>query len=806
MHVYLSPWVEPVAHWDAYRPAVADALSDAGHGYGAVDLRVDAGQVDGWCLVGSDGRVDVPGVVYLGDDPDDQTRASRLALDTRLGVTLPAGSLRRLVRELLLVEADDRPPGQRTRWGRLRPNLRRGLYEICLGGRVWDTFPVVSGGAVFTDDFNRPDETPVTGWDVILNSPFSLEAGRIKPDLSGRVSDARPAGFVTDTDDNYAQADGAWDIVTADTWWGVTCRGHATNPDGYIATVVKDSTTVPGPGTFIIYKSIGGAYVELASAATTTAAAWSGRAEASGSSITAKWTPAGGSEETLNVTDTDLVTGGRVAVTSFRRVWWDNFEGGDLGGAGAQTVELNHHSAATTIHQQTVSPGATTVALAHVDAAPSTHEASITTGALTVALAHLDASPTVHQASASVGTQAIELEHVPAVEVLLDESGDPILDEDGNQLYSEGFGAVIWSPAVALSAALVVATAHLDAAPTVHQQTVVPGAVTVELAHLDVSAAVHEATVGQTVALAHLDAAPTLHQPAVALVVAIAHLDASPVVHEAAASPGAATVALDYLDAAPAVHEASVLAGGAVVELVHIDASPTVHAAAVTAGATTVALDHLDASPAFHEAMVTVGGSVVEADHLDAAPAIHQQAVAVGATNVALDHVDASPIVHLAGVAFVVVTAHLDVAPTIHEAGAAVGAAVIEAAHVDASPGIHEATVTTGAVTVEANHLDVAATVHEASVDVSAPTITLDHLDASPTFHLASVAGGAVTVELAHLAAAAVIYTATVATFVLAERASHERPDAIFAHERLDATSTHRRPDASHGNRRFSTL
>lgn len=335
-HVYLSRWAEPVDEWDAYHPVIADQLADEGAGYGLIDLRADATAVDGWALVGSDARVDVAGAVYLGDTPDDTTpTVLRRAIDNRLGVTLPVGlSLRRLVRELLIVEADDRPLGQRTRWPQLKPSARRNLYRVCLAGREWDTWASARGGATVTDDFNRANaDPPGSPWTETSGSTWRIGSNRLE--WEGTIGYIRNDTDVG-SDDMYAEAEGSFVDAVTNNQVGVQCRMSTTGgSNGYMAFLDHPVTgsSMPAFRTsgFRIRRTTSGSRTDIVTVNTTIHTTFKLRIEADGSDVDASYWPAvSGTEETLSGTDIQISTGERGGFYANFDAWYDNFEAGDL--------------------------------------------------------------------------------------------------------------------------------------------------------------------------------------------------------------------------------------------------------------------------------------------------------------------------------------------------------------------------------------------------------------------------------------------------------------------------------------------
>lgn len=151
MPYYLAPYKGSGTTPDPFRPEGSDQP-----GWSAIDLRPDASVITGRCLLYLPVADANPLLRKLSDAKEEMIgTANRNALRTALGAsTLQDDAFASVVKELLV-----RPPAGR--WNRLQAVGDR--YEINLGGLLWEG-PVVSADA--SDDFNRANETPLSGGGV----------------------------------------------------------------------------------------------------------------------------------------------------------------------------------------------------------------------------------------------------------------------------------------------------------------------------------------------------------------------------------------------------------------------------------------------------------------------------------------------------------------------------------------------------------------------------------------------------------------------------------------------------------------
>lgn len=324
-HYYLATYVQ-------LEGGFAPSGFDAGDGnWGAIDLRPDVTVQAGRCLLGSDQQLPTsPGRFYLGDALDEPSAVLKSAIESRLGITLTDNKLRRIVRSLLVEHGDDK---RQDRWNALKPGVD-GRYRIYLVGLI-DEFPVVQGGAVITDDFNRADSTTLTpsaeGWSwtettTPIASNIDINANEAKAQNGSSAGSAAIARAESDlaTTDHYAQAN-------------CFASGNAAAVSG--VCVRFDASAVTFYGCFLdqndvsheIHKRVAGTRTQLAAVTTPTASGLLIRLEVNGSNL--EMFAAGVS--LITTTDTSITTGVRTGITgaavgAANRAKWDNFEAGDL--------------------------------------------------------------------------------------------------------------------------------------------------------------------------------------------------------------------------------------------------------------------------------------------------------------------------------------------------------------------------------------------------------------------------------------------------------------------------------------------
>lgn len=346
MEHYLAPWVGTGNEESGgpFRPPTDQA-------YSVLDWRGDCTVPDGWCLVAVAQRDNdlVRGRgVYLGDNLDD--RAAGVLLMRTLGLN-PKGDdrpdVRAAVLDLLLEHAtsDD----DRSRWNRLRPAGRR--HEVWLGGQRIVDVPVVRGGAVYTESFNKANSGtlgPDLTWTEVFNDS-EVVGNQMEMNTSSGV-EAR-AEHDCATNNNYAQ------IATMDgsAAWGTTFSYRALARYASAARTCYQAVLhyTGGILTDKINKQVTGTTTELASAFHSGGlGGWSFgdivRCEANGSTIRSLYN----GTATHEITDTAIATGTRggiaLTATNANDVGADDFEMGDLATPSAAAPRARRNVVVTT--------------------------------------------------------------------------------------------------------------------------------------------------------------------------------------------------------------------------------------------------------------------------------------------------------------------------------------------------------------------------------------------------------------------------------------------------------------------------
>ncbi len=241
---------------DPFRP-VTDSPA-----WSAIDLRPDPAQSSGFCVLSLPVRNDITGNLYLGDDLNRLSNANRNTLSSRLGITVESSTLRDLLPEILVQHA--RTDG--SRWRPLRPSA--GRYEIWLESLI-TSFPVVAGGATFTESFNKADAATigpdltwveVTGnWDVVSNTASiatssTLANARASHDSSGTDTYTQVILTTATTGplDNYPEGGPVCRFsASATTWYGFIRHAYHASNGGHSHSLRKvvagSETTIAGP-------------------------------------------------------------------------------------------------------------------------------------------------------------------------------------------------------------------------------------------------------------------------------------------------------------------------------------------------------------------------------------------------------------------------------------------------------------------------------------------------------------------------------------------------------------------------------
>lgn len=337
---WLTGYIGKGTDGDPFRPFGADELD----GWSAIDLRPDSAKVDGFALLAGAALPMKVGRISLGDDPDASSVAVRNGIQSKVGITLADSKLRRIVRSLLVEHAT--PPGDKTRWNPLQPELVGGVrrYRIYLGG-LFDEFPVLAGGAVITESFNKADSTtlgPGLSWTEVVGD-LAVVSNTLRGGGSPPFNAHARAESDLATVDHYAQ----FSLVTLnDTGGGtgsiVLVRSRfATAAD--TSYMFRRSKPTGATGTYRLDKRVAGTTTALTSAGTQALSVPETiRCEISGSSLVGKIS----GSSVATVTDTAITTGTRCGIGLFNDgvqgdAVIDSFEAGDITTAVARSFGLS---------------------------------------------------------------------------------------------------------------------------------------------------------------------------------------------------------------------------------------------------------------------------------------------------------------------------------------------------------------------------------------------------------------------------------------------------------------------------------
>jgi hypothetical protein len=171
----------------------------------------------------------------------------------------------------------------------------------------------------FTDDFNRADSSNLgAGW-VEVSGDWSIVSNQLSPGAAGGTIILRAATTAA-TDDNYSQVAITSATVASQ---GVWCRGDATIANGYLW---RNNGTQ-----WDLFAVVGGSFTVIATYAAAAANGDVMKVQAVGTAIKAFVNGV----QRASVTDTSVAAGKNLGIRSesVSGVRYDNFSGGDVGGA-----------------------------------------------------------------------------------------------------------------------------------------------------------------------------------------------------------------------------------------------------------------------------------------------------------------------------------------------------------------------------------------------------------------------------------------------------------------------------------------
>jgi hypothetical protein len=201
MYLYLSGFVGTGRHRDAFRsPGMSPGST-------ILDLRPDCTVPEGYCILSSPTPVNDPRVALIGEDPREPlSDSARVLIESLLGVTVTAGAP--LADVLLSLLAS--PPNTKQAWKPLKPTSAfgpnvRGIanpkrYELWMGNQLVAAVPYISGGASFSDNFNRANSSNDLGsdWTELLTNSYQILNNEVLADPN--VDDERVWMWATDCD------------------------------------------------------------------------------------------------------------------------------------------------------------------------------------------------------------------------------------------------------------------------------------------------------------------------------------------------------------------------------------------------------------------------------------------------------------------------------------------------------------------------------------------------------------------------------------------------------------------------------
>lgn len=320
-------WNESI---NAFRPKIDRTVPQ----WSGIDLRPNPNAVDGKCIVTCDPAALPPDALLVADEADALVGLSaqrRDEIGNALNITLDSSRLDLALFEIMTEHANTSDPNK---WNEIVPT-NENVYEIWLGEKIAE-FPVVSGGSVITETFNKANSTtlgPNLSWTEYGIADLRIVSNHVEVTNLAHNGWGR-ADTDLESDNNYGQIVFTQNTNTVHTGCAGCCRYSSS-----ANTCYQYGRTVPGDtGTsnFVhLDKLIAGTRTSLASVAFTWAlnVAYTLRCNANGSSV---WGYRDTTASHLAVTDSSITSGKRAGFYLFgnntsSRSQADSFEAGDLG-------------------------------------------------------------------------------------------------------------------------------------------------------------------------------------------------------------------------------------------------------------------------------------------------------------------------------------------------------------------------------------------------------------------------------------------------------------------------------------------
>ena len=205
-------------------------------------------------------------------------------------------------------------------------------------------------------------------------------------------------------------------------------------------------------------------------------------------------------------------------------------------GASAQSITLDVISAATTVHQPSITPGAVNISLPNIAAITTVYEPTVTALPINIALPVIAATTTVHQPSISVGAVNIAAPLIAST-------------------------TTVYEPQ--LNTSVSVALDAIPATTTVYGPTVAPGAVNISLPEIAATTSVNGPviTLGTGIVLDAIPAGTTINGPQITagpVDIAAPLIAATTTVYEPTVAIGAVNITLPAIPSATVVYNPAV--------------------------------------------------------------------------------------------------------------------------------------------------------------------------------------------------------------------------------------------------------
>lgn len=297
--------------------------------WSGIDLRPNSNILEGKCIVTCEQAALPSNSLLIADEATAEIRLStqrRSAIGSALNINLDSTRLDFALFEIMTEHASTPDPGK---WNEISPTVED-VYEVWLGSKIAE-FPVVSGGSVITESFNKANSTtlgPDLSWTEFGTGNLQVVSNHAE------VTNLLQDGFArADTDlessDNYGKIVFTPTVNVTHGVGAALCRYSSSANTAYEA-----GRTTQNTNTFYLNKVVAGTRTNLATTSFTYVlnTAYTFKVNANGSTISG--TRNGASE--LAVTDSSITTGTRAgfmlnANITTARSQGDSFEAGDLG-------------------------------------------------------------------------------------------------------------------------------------------------------------------------------------------------------------------------------------------------------------------------------------------------------------------------------------------------------------------------------------------------------------------------------------------------------------------------------------------